>query len=361
MTPSLLENEATQTVSPRALTAPVRLVVVGANFGAKIARQLESDPAGPVRVAGVCDLDEAKGRALAGELGAVWHASLDAVLADPSVEAVGLFTGPIGRGRLIERIVAAGKHVMTTKPFELEPAEAARAFEAAARFNRVLHVNSPSPLPSSDLARMQAWLADGTLGLPVMMRASTWADYRERADGSWQDDPARCPGGPLFRLGVYFLNDFAGLLGRPVEVHVQHARMRTGRPTPDNAQISIIYDNGALASVFASFCVGDGEPYRDEVILACERGTVRRWMVRTGSVDMHRDQAMVELSRPGRAPERFLTAPGDYSGWYNWRAFQAAVRGLPGAVRNGADSAVAGVRLLHAMARSASSLKSERV
>lgn len=361
MIPPVLDSLVQPVSAGRAVLAPVWLVVIGANFGSKIARQLEHDPAGPVRVAGVCDLDEAKGRALASELGVVWHPTLDGVLADPSVEAVGLFTGPIGRGRLIERIVAAGKHVMTTKPFELDPAEARRAHDAAASFDRVLHINSPAPVPSSDRARIQGWLADGTLGKPVMLQATTWADYHERADGSWQDDPVRCPGGPLFRLGVYFLNDFSGLLGRPVEVYVQQSRLRTGRPTPDNAQISIRFESGALANIFASFCVGDGEPYRDDVVLACEHGTVRRWIVRTGNVDMHRDQAMVELRRPGRETERFLSAPGDYSGWYNWQAFQAAVRGQPDSIRQSAEAALAGVRLLHAMARSAHSQRAESV
>ncbi len=334
------------------------LVILGANFGAKIARQL-AETAGPVRVAGVCDLDQAKAAALAGELRVKAFSGLDAVLADETVEAVGLFTGPIGRGRLIERIVGAGKHVMTTKPFELDPEAAQRAFEAAERADRVLHLNSPAPSPARDLAAIRGWLGDGTLGRPVSMQARTWADYRERADGSWLDDPLRCPGGPLFRLGVYFLNDFAPLAGVPTEVLVQHSRVRTGRPTADNAQISIRYDNGALGTVFASFCVGDGEPYRDEVFLACEHGSVRRWMLRTGSVDMHEDRAVVELHRPGKVVERVTTAPGDYAGWYRWDAFHAAVRGFPGVVRRDGHATVAGVRLLAAMARSAASGKIE--
>lgn len=341
--------------------APVRLVIVGANFGAKIARQLQASATDSVLVAGVCDLDEAKAAALSAELGATLYPHLDAVLADRSVDAVGVFTGPVGRGRLIERIVAAGKDVMSTKPFELEPAEATRAFRAAARHDRVLHLNSPAPTPAGDLARIRGWLADGTLGRPVAMRAQTWADYHEHADGSWLDDPRRCPAGPLFRLGVYFLNDFSALLGRPLEVHVQHTRVRTGRPSADNAQISIRYESGALGNIFASFCVGDGQPYRDEVVLACERGTVRRWMARTGSIDMHEDRAVVELQRPGKPLERFTTEPGDYAGWYNWRAFHAAVRGLPGAVRRDSGETEAGVRLLHAMARSAMSGVAEQV
>jgi predicted dehydrogenase len=314
-----------------------------------------------VRVSGVCDLNMDKARALAAELEVPVYAGLEAVLADPTVEAVGVFTGPAGRGRLLERILDAGRHVMTTKPFELDPAEAARALAAAARNGRALHLNSPAPMPSADLAQIRRWMADGRLGRPVSLHARTWADYREQADGSWLDDPMLCPGGPLFRLGVYFLNDFASLPGKPVEVQVQQSRLRTGRPTADNAQISIVYEGGALANIFASFCVGDGHPYRDEVTLACEHGTIRRWMVRTGAIDMSRDHAVVELQRAGEPPEQRVTGPGDYAGWYGWDAFHAAVRGLDGAVMHDAAATLAGVRLLAALKRAALSGRAESV
>ncbi len=331
---------------------PVTIAILGANFGAKLARQL-AGAGGPVRVVGICDLDTDKAAALATELGVPCYAGLDSLLADPGIEAVGVFTGPSGRGRLLERILSAGKHVMTTKPFELDPDEAERAFAAAARHGRVLHLNSPAPVPAGDLACIRRWMADGALGLPVALHARTWADYHERADGSWYDDPERCPGGPLFRLGVYFLSDFAGLLGRPVEVQVQHTRLRTGRPTPDNAQMTIVYEGGALATIFASFCIGDGQAYRDEVLIACEHGTIRRWMLREGGDDMDADRAVVELQRAGRPVERHVTAPGDYAGWYGWTAFHQAVRGLPGAVQADAEGTVASVRLLAALSEAA--------
>ncbi len=337
---------------PDPAARPLGLVILGANFGAKIARQLAAAPGG-VRVAGICDLDLAKARALGNELGVPTYGSLDELLADPGVEAIGVFTGPSGRGKLLERILAAGKHVMTTKPFELDPAEAERAFAAAARYGRVLHLNSPAPVPAADLARMRTWLTDYDLGQPVSLHARTWADYREKADGSWYDDPKRCPAGPLFRLGVYFLSDFAGLLGRPLEVQVQQTRVRTGRPTPDNAQMTITYENGALAAIFSSFCIGDGQAYRDELVIGCERGTIRRWMERAGGIEMDQDRAVVELQRPGHPIERLVTAPGDFAGWYGWKAFHAAVRGLPGSVPTNAEATIASVRLLAALGRAA--------
>lgn len=359
----ILESPRVEVRAPDSVTRvvqPVRLVVVGLNFGAALARQV-AQSGRSMRIVGVFDLNSTKAAAVAVELGVKAYPTLDAVLASPEVDAVGLFTGPAGRGALIERIINAGKHVMTTKPFELDPVAAERACSAAERADRVLHLNSPAPRAAGDLAIIRRWLQEAGVGRVVALRAQTWADYRERAEGSWLDDPARCPGGPLFRLGVYFLNDFAGLPGRPLEVHVQHTRVRTGRPTADNAQISIRYEGGALGNIFTSFCVGDGGSYRDEVTLVCEHGVIRRWMDRKGGVEMHEDRAVVELQRPGRPVEQVVTVPGDFAGWYNWDEFANAVSGRVGAVRLNTPEILAGVNLLAAMARAAHSGRSELV
>jgi predicted dehydrogenase len=256
---------------------------------------------------------------------------------------------------LVQRILNAGKHVMTTKPFELDVAEAEQACETARRSGLALHMNSPAPTPAGDMDAIRRWVAEEKLGRPICLQAMTWSNYHEQADGSWMDDPLRCPAAPLFRLGVYFLGEFAGLLGRPVKMSVQQSRIRTGRPTADTAQMNLAYENGALANIFSSFCVGDGRPWSDEVTIGYEHGRIHRWMERTGELDMSRDRAVVELHRPGKPKMRVETAAGDFTGWYNWNAFQAAVRDLPGSVRLDADSLVMSVRLLSALTRASQS------
>ncbi len=350
---SILPEALKPEVSRPALR-PVSTAVVGVNFGARIARSLSTDIPF-AQLAGLCDLDTVKTSTLANELGVRAYRDLEDLLSDPAVEAVALFTGPSGRGRLVQRILNAGKHVMTTKPFELDVEEAEAACLTARRCGLALHMNSPAPSPAADMAAIRGWLADGSLGRPIGLQATTWSNYHEKADGCWMDDPVRCPAAPLFRLGVYFLGEFAGLLGRPVKMSVQQSRIRTGRPTADTAQMSLVYENGAMANIFASFCVGDGRPWADEVTLSYEHGRIHRWMERTGELDMSKDRAVVELHRPGKPKVRVETAPGDFTGWYNWKGFQAAVRGEPGSIKLDADSLVMSVRLLSALTRASQS------
>ena len=323
------------------------IVVLGLNFGRHIVEDLMRGQAG-MRLVGVCDLDQGKAEAVAAMHAVRVYPSLDAILADPGVAAVGLFTGPNGRGGLIERCVAAGKHVMTTKPFELDAAAAERALATARRLGRVVHLNSPAPVPSPDLAIIEGWRAESDLGRLVAAQAEVWASYREQADGSWYDDPVRCPVAPLYRLGIYLLNDLLRL-GGPVErVHVEATRLFTGRPTPDQAQVSLRFASGALGQVFASFCIEDGDHYRNAMTLRFERGTIYR------NVGPQRGSAVAELAliRGNGSGTRTMRSAncGQISGGYAWEAFARAVADGTPLSEEAADIAVEGIRVMAAIA-----------
>ena len=101
-------------------------------------------------------------------------------------------------------------------------------------------------------------------------------NYHEQADGRWYDDPRQCPVAPIFRLGIYLINDLVRLFGDAETVQVLQSRIRTGRPTADNAQLGIRFRNGVLANIYASFCVGDGDYEPDSLVLKFENGTIYR-------------------------------------------------------------------------------------
>lgn len=333
---------------------PVSIVIVGLNFGRHIVEELTCDGGNPhVNIVGLCDLDREKAEKLAAEYGGLKvYDSLDAVLADPEVEAVGLYTGPNGRAKWLSAIINAGKDVMTTKPFELDAAAATAVLEEARKLGRVIHLNSPNPGISPDMAVVQAWREKYDLGAPVAARAEVWTHYREEADGGWYDDPEKCPVAPVFRLGIYLINDLIRVFGRAKRVGVMGTRLFTGRPTPDNGQLSIEFENGALINIFASFCVRDGDHYRNGLTLNFERGTVYR------NVGPQRGTAAAELAVVTNekmwAP-RELTATTDVdfsSGQYDWAGFAAAVRREADAPTYEIEHIVEPIRIVNAMKKS---------
>ncbi|MBI2194193.1 MAG: Gfo/Idh/MocA family oxidoreductase [Planctomycetes bacterium] len=325
--------------------------IVGLNFGRAMVEQVHSGPAGRFfELAAVCDLNAAKAKETAERLGVRAYSELGELLADPGIPAVGLFTGPAGRAGWIRQAVRAGKDVMTTKPFELDPEAAWEVLGEARRLGRVVHLNSPSPLWPPDLARIREWQERYRLGRPVACRADIWASYREKADGSWYDDPARCPAAPIFRLGIYLINDLVRLLGGAQRVCILESRLFTGRPTADNAQLGIQFQNGVLANVFASFAIGDGDFYRNSLILNHESGTIYR---NCGPGRRMKPGWPVELSlvrREGGSRCRVAECEVEgASGEYQWEAFFRAVRGekLPQEITP--EEIVAGVRIIRAL------------
>lgn len=333
--------------------APVKLVVVGLHFGRTVMKDLLPTGSAAVRVVGVCDLDRELAATTAEAIGVRQYAHLPAVLADPGVHAVALFTGPSGRASLIREAVRAGKHVMTTKPFELDPYAADNVLREARRLGLVVRLNSPSPVVPVDLVQIGDWRDTFELGRAVGAQGGVWASYQETPDGSWYDDPDRCPAAPISRLGIYLVNDLIRLLGPAGRVQVLESRLRTGRPTPDNAHLTIGFPGGAIGAVSASFCVDDGRPYRDRLTLNYERGTITRTREEGGMITL-------ELARTGH-PAEVVTVTAAPDGGYHWDAFAQLVHGGLDSTDDHLSEIVGGVCVLEAMGRAARSRRTENV
>ena len=335
--------------------APLPIGIIGLNFGRHIVDQIVTGKAaGHVRLAAVCDMDKAKADAMATKQGVKAYYDIQDLLDDPAIPAIGLFTGPVGRAALIRRIIKAGKDIITTKPFETDPDAALAVLQEAKAMGRIVHLNSPAPTPPDDLAQILSWVREYKLGAPVGVRADVWASYREAADGTWYDDPAKCPVAPVFRLGIYLINDLIQLFGPVADVAVMQSRLFTKRPTADNGQLSLRFENGALGTIFASFCVNDGDHYRNTLVLNYENGTIYR-NAGPDRGSPHSELSLV-MSRNDRREVIDRTIARETSGSYQWEAFVRAVRGEKLADETTPEQIVAGLRVVDQMTKVAISL-----
>lgn len=340
---------------------PLNIGFVGLNFGGYIADTLVTGPGGEFfNVAAVCDADASKVPEYASKYGVKGYTSLDQLLADDDLDAVALFTGPAGRAELLRKIIRAGKDVMTTKPFELDPLAARKVLEEAQSLGRVIHLNSPPPEIPAYLQQIQQWQEEFNLGHPIHCRGEVLISYREKAEGRWLDDPARCPTAPIFRLGIYVINDLVRLFGRVKEVQVMSSRVFTGRPTADNAQLGLFFDNKALGTIFATFCVENGQHHAHSLILHYERGTIYRNMlpVAYGKAE-GTSRLLLTTTRNREVITRECEFP-EMCGSYQWEAFHDAVAGLR-SVPAPIDDVVHAVEIIAAMARAEQSRKTEPV
>ena len=335
---------------------------VGLGFGGYIADTLVTGPDRELfSLAAVCDTDAAKVANYSARHGVKGYHSLDELLADDAIPVIGLFSGPAGRAELLRRIIRAGKDVMTTKPFELDPAAARRVLEEARALGRIIYLNSPTPECPGYIKQIQQWQRTYSLGQPVSCRGEMLVSYREKADGRWLDDPALCPGAPVFRIGIYTLNDLVQLFGRVRAVQVLSSRMFTGRPTADNAQLNLLFANRAIGSVFASFCVDNGQHYANSLTLNYERGTIYRnvFPVEYGKAEGSTRLQLVATPEKGRLIREDWASP-EISGAYPWRTLHAAVREQNN-VDMPIDEIVSAIEIVAAMARAERSGKTETV
>jgi predicted dehydrogenase len=309
----------------------IKLVVVGLRFGEYIVEcQLNGAPGEDyIELLGVFDLDESKTKRIAHKHYIRQYTSLEEVLGDSNVEAIGLFTPPLGRAELIRQIIHAGKHVITTKPFELDAEATFTILEEARALGKIVHINAPSPLPDAETAQIQEWQQTFELGEPVAARWETYTQHCEVSDGSWYDDPEQCPVAPVFRLGIYGISQLVRLCGKVRAVSVVHSRIMTGRPTPDNAELSLLFESGALGSIFASFCIDDGQRYSNNLCIHFTRGTVWGEVSKTAQnhnmlskrLHLHAlDSDDQVLTRSVELTTEQLT------GKYQWKNFRDAVR-----------------------------------
>ena len=341
----------------------INIAVVGLNWGQMIIDEhFINGPASPYfKLAAVCRREKALADACAAKYGVKAYYDLGTLLADPEIDAICLMTGPVGRAELIDQIIGAGKQVMTTKPIEVDPAAAMAVLLKAKQLKRVVHLNSPTPTLSPDLMQIKRWEKDLEMGRPVAVRADIWSSYREAPDGGWYDDPMRCPVAPIFRLGIYLINDLIRLFGEPESVCVMSSRLFTGRPTPDNAQLGLKFKNGVLATVFASFCVNDGQWWLSSLTMNYENGTIYRNVrpVKTGQARQQPEMTAV-VRRDGKSVSHSAIAAGSTED-YQWDVFYRAINGEPIPGETTPSEIVSGLKVIEAMARAEKSGKIELI
>ena len=343
----------------------IKIGIVGLNFGKSIAeQQIITGPGSEYfELAAVCDSNTEKCRETAGKYGVKSYFELDKLTADPEIPVIGLFTGPAGRAELIGRIIKAGKDVMTTKPFELDSVKALKVLNEAKSAGRTVHLNSPAPVPDDGLIQIKEWVEKYNLNRPIACRCDVWASYREKSDGSWLDDAEKCPAAPIFRLGIYLINDLYGILGEAESVQLFQSRIFTERPTSDNAQLGILFKNGAIANVFASFCINDAQHYSNALILNYENGTIYRNVgpIKRGDIA---DGDMLSLILPdnksGNAViERKRTSRR--TGEYRWDILYKKLNGEPMEYEITPEEIVHGIKITEAIIRAQKSNRTENI
>jgi predicted dehydrogenase len=193
----------------------------------------------------------ASAEAFCAENGIALKDDLDAILADPAIDAVVFATPHSQHAAQVERAAAAGKHVMMEKPFTLDVKSAEVALGAAAQAGIVLGVAYPRRFHPA-MIELKARVEDGRLGTPTHCESAQTApaglfmspDY-------WRSDPQEAPAGAMTATGVHNLDALIYLFGRIDEVYCTSLRRVMAR-LEDTTTVLLGLANGISATLYCS-------------------------------------------------------------------------------------------------------------
>ena len=167
---------------------PLGLGVLGLGEGRSILSAASTSPMW--RVAALCDLDEALGRqrCLEFQVGG-FTTDYGAMLENPAVDVVGIYTPDHLHAEHILRALAAGKHVICTKPF-LDGLERAReVLEAQRGSGRHVFVGQSSRF-FAPFIRQREHFDTGRLGELISVESYYHADHRWFLQKPWTKQAA---------------------------------------------------------------------------------------------------------------------------------------------------------------------------
>ncbi|MFJ9085553.1 Gfo/Idh/MocA family protein [Streptomyces sp. NPDC102384] len=192
----------------------------------------------------------------------------DELLADPTVELVLNLTPPTLHAPVTLQAVAAGKHVLSEKPFAISLEEAQQILDAAQAAG-VKVGSAPTTFLGSGMQTSRKLIDDGWIGQPV----TAFGSFANRGYEHWHPniDPFYSPGaGPMLDIGPYLITNLVNFFGPVKRVSASAPRSSETRPrptqgggydgvidikTPTHVAGTIDFESGATATVIVSWDV----------------------------------------------------------------------------------------------------------
>ena len=229
-------------IEVKEVAPPLRVVVVGCgNIAGAYGDAMRERP--EIKILGASDIDASRAQAWTQKHGGRAYASLDEVLADPTVEAVVNLTIQQAHVEVVTKCLQAGKHVHSEKPLAPTYAEAKKMVDLAeARGLRL----SCAPVTWLGESQQTTWklIREGRIGTPRVAYATVdWGRIE-----TWHPNPVPFyAAGPVFDVGVYPLALLTAWFGPVVKVTAGGGVLLPDRTTKDGKPFKLTTDDWTVA------------------------------------------------------------------------------------------------------------------
>lgn len=254
-----------------------------------------------------------------------------ALLADDSVEAVGICSPSGLHAEHTLAALAAGKHVLIEKPVATTVADAQRVVEAAraahAEHGVVAGVVSQRRLEPQHV-HLKSLVEAGQLGAPVLGEALVrWyrdAGYYDHA--AWRREAPS--GGSLMNQGLHSVDLLRWLFGEVAEVSAVSGTLVADMEAEDTTVAALRFDSGALGSIITSTATKPGLPAELNLYFS------------TGAVGIHHTDVVRWDTDAPAPPQGSAVASGASSPIIDAGGHHAQWADLLRAIRTGAEPMV---------------------
>ena len=237
----------------------LRVALIGCGIISEAHIRAYRQQAHRARITVCCDIDGDKAAQRATLVGGSARAvtSIDAVLADPDVDAVEICTPHHLHPEAVIAAARAGKHILCQKPLARTLAECDAMVAAAKQAGVVLFYGETNRTAPAVVALKRAVEA-GRIGRLIGIQA-TYAHWQggEYLSTAWRYDPTITGGGQLLDGGIHYI-DVMLHVGGPVEsVACFATRFRPELGGEDTAVVNVRFaDGGHLGTLFSSQAAG---------------------------------------------------------------------------------------------------------
>ncbi len=173
---------------------------------------------------------------------------LDAVLADPAIDAVLLATPHSLHPAQVIACAAACKQVFCEKPLALHRADAARMFGACREAGVILAVGHNRRFWPS-MRALRDIVASGELGTILHIEGHNSNENSQSITAGWRLSELESPGGGLTGAGLHVLDAFVSLLGPVRRINAQLSSRERGPPPLDTAVLMMDFVSGVTGTL----------------------------------------------------------------------------------------------------------------
>lgn len=192
--------------------------------------------------------DVERARVVCAALDLVPAESLDAVLANPAINAVLLATPHSQHLPQVIEAASAGKQIFCEKPLALNREQALRMFEACRAAGVVLAVGHNRRFWPS-LEALRKIVGSGELGTILHIEGHNSNENSQSITTGWRLSAEESPGGGLTGAGLHVLDAFVSLVGPARQVYARLSPREPGPPPVDSAMLAIDFASGVTGTL----------------------------------------------------------------------------------------------------------------